>query len=85
MEITLNELKVLKSVRKTSMYGLDIIDKSKVVAGSFYNTSKALIKKGLLTSKKLTNEHGGNDRKYYAITEQGKQVLEQTLKEISEI
>ena len=87
IKLSLNELKILSSLRGDDKYGLQIQKTIKQVdsfffLGSLYNILRRLEKNGLVVSywEEGTEDRGGNRRRYYRLTGKGALALESTQK-----
>ena len=82
--LSLNELKILSTLRNKDLYGLQIQDRinqanSIFFLGSLYNNLRKLEKNGLVKSywEEGTEDRGGNRRRYYHITGKGIKAFEE--------
>lgn len=85
VNLSLNELKILSSLKGDDKYGLQIketINKADSIffLGSLYNILRRLEKNGLVISywDEGTEDRGGNRRRYYSLTGKGALALEST-------
>lgn len=80
---------VLRAIAQGTAYGFDIMDETGLPSGTVYPILTRLTRRGLLDSRwedpEIEREGGRPPRRYYTMTDEGRQALEQAVTRFREL
>lgn len=80
---------VLRAIAQGTAYGFDIMDETGLPSGTVYPILTRLTRRGLLDSRwedpEIEREGGRPPRRYYTMTDEGRQALEQAVARFREL